>query len=327
MTTLAPVRRRSGSARRRVRAETVGLDWVLIATGVAIAIFGVLAVWAATKQSDAYLTKQVGYVILGVAVMAGVSLVDPARIARYPWILLGGLCASVAVVLLVGSVVNGARRWINLGIFQLQPSELGKVAVIVILAAVALERASELGTWRYTLTLCGVAAVPAFVVFLQPDLGTSLVYFAILASILLVVCVPWSHLATLGSAVASVAALLFVILPAFGLKLLPAHQYARLLSFLSSADDSSTAGYQVKQGVIAIGHGGATGTGLDHASQTFGFVPEQQTDFIFAALSEVFGFVGAAPLILAFGLLLWRGVRTITQASTRLDLLIASGIV
>ena len=327
MSTLAPVTRGSGTARQRLRSETVGVDWILIAVGVSIALFGVLAVWAATKQSDTYLTKQGGYVVLGLGAMAAASLVDPARLARYPWVLLGGLCASVLVVRLVGTVVNGARRSINLGIFQLQPSELGKVVVIVMLAAIAIERAAELGTWRYTLTLCGVAGVPAFAVFLQPDLGTSLVYFAILASILLVVCVPWSHLATLGSVVVSLAALLFVILPAFGLRVLPAHQYARLLSFLSSSDDSSRYGYQVKQGVIAIGHGGATGTGLDNASQTFGFVPEQQTDFIFAALSEVFGFVGAAPLILAFGLLMWRGVRTITQASTRLDLLIASGIV
>ena len=148
MSTLAPVTRGSGTARQRLRSETVGVDWILIAVGVSIALFGVLAVWAATKQSDTYLTKQGGYVVLGLGAMAAASLVDPARLARYPWVLLGGLCASVLVVRLVGTVVNGARRSINLGIFQLQPSELGKVVVIVMLAAIAIERAAELGTWR-----------------------------------------------------------------------------------------------------------------------------------------------------------------------------------
>ncbi len=316
----------------RLRDTFAGLDWTLLIVALGISAFGIFVVRAATVgdiegSPNFFFARQAIYVGAGAVLMVAAMTVDIHRVAGAHWLLFGGLCAAVAVVLAIGAKVRGSSRWIDFGVFKLQPSEIGKVAIIVILASIAVERTSTLGTWRFTLTLIGVTTVPALIVFLQPDLGTTLVYFAILATILLVTGIPLAHLATLGaSIVASIMAVL-VVLPAFGVSLLKDYQLERLTAFTNSSDTASLAGYQLEQSKIAIGSGGAFGKGVDGATQTrYDFLPEHHTDFIFAVVCEMFGFVGGALLVLGFGVLLWRALRIVARAPSAVEQLIAAGI-
>ena len=152
--------------------------------------------------------------------------------------------------------------------------------------------------------------MPAAVVFLQPDLGTSLVYMAVLGAILFLVGVPWSHFAVAGSLLAILILGVLWVLPNAGVHVLQDYQVERLTAFIGAERDTSDAGYQLDQSKTAIGSGGALGKGPDGATQANGdFIPEHHTDFIFAVTSEMFGFVGGGLLILLFALVIWRGLQ------------------
>ncbi|MBI2683861.1 MAG: rod shape-determining protein RodA [Actinobacteria bacterium] len=294
--------------------------------------FGVIVVGAATRddivgQPNFYLFRQLTYGLAGIVAIFLAMAIDLHRVARYAWVLFGALCGAVVAVLAIGSSVRGSTRWIDLGVFQLQPSEIGKVAMILVLSAVAVERSAQVGTWRFTLLMVGVTAPPAGIVFAQPDLGTALVYFAILGAVLFLTCVPWSHLVTIGATIFAVALGILVVLPSVGVQVLKPYQYERLVAFTNASDNRSDSGYQLYESQTAIGSGGAIGRGIDGANQTRGFLPERQTDFVFASASEMFGFVGASLLILAYGVILWRGLRIISRAPSRLEQLVGVGIV
>jgi len=165
-------------------------------------------------------------------------------------------------------------------------------------------------------------------VFLQPDLGTSLVYWVVLAAVLFLAGVPWVQFATFGSALAVIILAVLWILPTAGLPVLKDYQVERLAAFMGAERDSSDAGYQLDQSKTAIGSGGTLGKGPDGATQANNdFLPEHHTDFIFAVTSEMFGFAGGGLLILLFGLLIWRALRTMARASSQMDMLVAGAIV
>lgn len=316
-----------------VRRLLGGLDWILIAAVVAISTFGLFVIRGATQsdipgQPDYYFTRSLIFLVLGVVVMVGVSVLHAERLARWPWALWGGLLGALVVVFVLGATAKGGTRWIEFGAFRLQPSEIGKVALILILAGFVVERQRNIGTRRFTLFLIGVTAVPALVVFSQPDLGTSMVYGAILVAMLFLAGVPWTHLAVMGAALVLGAVLVLGVLPAAGVPVLKDYQMARLLTFTGAVDEPGDAGYQQDQSKIAVGQGGALGKGTDGATQTKNdFLPEHHTDFIYAVVAETYGFVGAGGLILVYGLVLWRGVGLVASASSRLDQLVAGGIV
>lgn len=330
MTTLAQTRRLSLGD--RLRQGALGLDWVLLVTAVAISSFGLWVVKEATRDDITgdpgyFYFRQLVYLFAGLALMVLAAGVDLERIARRPWALWGALCAAVAFVLAVGTTARGSTRWIDLGPFRLQPSELGKLVLCVALAGIVVQHRDEIGSRRLSLMLTGATAVPAAIVFLQPDLGTSIVYFVILGAVLLVAGVPWTHFAAFAAVVAVGALLVLWVLPAAGTPVLRDYQVERLTAFATS-DRGSTASYQLDQSKIAAGQGGALGKGVDGATQTRNdFLPEHHTDFIFSVVAEMFGFVGAAGLILAFGVLIWRGLRILARASTQLDQLVAGAIV
>ena len=331
MTTLQPIGQRYRAV-DRLRDTFAGLDWILLLVVLGISGFGIVVVRAATVSDIAaapnyFFYRQTIYVAVGALLMLAAMTVDIHRVARAHWLLFGGLCAGVAVVLAIGAKVRGSSRWIDLGVFKLQPSELGKVAIIIILAAIASEHRDTIASWRTTLILLAVTIVPASIVFLQPDLGTTLVYFAIVTTILLVCGTPLAHLATLGASVVAAILVVLVVLPAVGVPVLKDYQLERLTAFTNSSDTASQAGFQLEQSKIAIGSGGAFGKGLDGATQTlYDFLPEHHTDFIFAVVCEMFGFIGGAALVLAFGILLWRGLRIVARAPSQVEQLIAAGI-
>jgi len=333
MSTVATGRRTSSSTSERVRGLLGGLDWILLLAVAAISGLSIFIVGEATKNDvpgdpGFYLNRQILFITVGTVLMIVATRLNLDKLARWAWGLWGGLLGSLAVVFVVGTAVKGSNRWIDIGPFNLQPSEIGKVLLAIILTGIAIERMEDVGSARFTLFLTAVAAVPAAVVFLQPDLGTSLVYFAVLGAILFLVGVPWSHFAVAGSVLAILILGVLWILPSAGVHVLQGYQVERLTAFIGAQRDSSDAGYQLDQSKTAIGSGGALGKGPDGATQANGdFIPEHHTDFIFAVTSEMFGFAGGGLLILLFALVIWRGLRTMARASSQVDMLVAGGIV
>lgn len=333
MTTIAPPRSTRSGIPDRVRSAVVGMDWLLLLAVAGITAFSVFVIGKTTENDVPgdpryYLDRQLLFVAMGSLLLIVAMRVNLERLARWAWGLWGSLLGALAVVFVVGSAVKGSNRWITIGPLNIQPSEVGKVAIAVILAGIAIERIDAVGTARFTLFLTGVAAFPAIVVFLQPDLGTSLVYGAVLATVLFLVGVPWSHFAVAGSLLAILILAVLWVLPTAGVKVLQDYQVERLTAFIGAERDTSDAGYQLDQSKTAIGSGGAIGKGPDGATQANGdFIPEHHTDFIFAVTSEMFGFVGGGVLILCFALVLWRGLRTMARASSQVDMLVAGAIV
>ncbi len=331
MTTLAPPRASRGGVAERARAAILGLDWILLIAVAAISLFSIYVVGKATENDPAgprfYLDRQILFVTVGAVLMLLAMRLNLDRIVRWSWALWGSLLGALAVVFVVGSAVRGSNRWIDVGPFNLQPSEMGKVAIAIVLAGIAADRIDDVGSVRFTLFLTIVAAVPAVVVFLQPDLGTSLVYGAVVATVLFLIGVPWSHFAAAASLLAILILAVLWVLPTVGVTVLQDYQVERLTAFIGTERDLTKAGYQLDNSKTAIGSGGAVGKGPDGATQSSGnFIPEHHTDFIFAVTGEMFGFVGGGLLILLYALVLWRGLRTMARASSQVDMLVAGAV-
>ena len=333
LTTLAPERRLPSGVGARVRTAVARADWVLVAAVAAITALSLYVINASTAedvagQPDFFFSRQVLYVLGGVILAIAALTIDIRRLAPWAWAIWGGLLGALAVVFVVGGAIRGTSRWIEIGSFNLQPSEFGKIALMIVLAALLVERIDKIGTPRLSLFMLGVAGLPAVVVFLQPDLGTAMVYLVILAAMMFVAGTPWTHFALTGAAIAAVAITVLFVLPAQNVDVLQSYQVERLTAFATADRDASDAGYQLDQSTTAIGSGGALGKGADGATQSINdFLPEHHTDFVFAVTAEMFGFVGGAALILLYAVVVWRGVRIASRAGTLFEVLVASAIV
>lgn len=332
MATLPGEMQGGGTARDRAQSALAGIDWWLLAAALAVTGFGVYVVRVATDGDIAsdpgfFFTRQVAYSLIGLVAMFFVLRLDLEWLTRYVWTLYAILIAAVGIVLVLGASARGSTRWIELGPLRVQPSELGKVVIAFVIAVVVVERIKSMDSARLSLLVGLVVAVPAGIVFLQPDLGTSLVYAAIALAILWVAGQPITHFITVGLAVVLLAALVLYVLPAVGVNILQPYQVDRLTAFVDSGSDRSETGYQLEQSKVAIGSGGAFGKGPSGATQTINdFLPEHHTDFIFAVVAEMFGFLGAGLLIGVYFLIIWRALVIMRGASTELERLMAAGI-
>jgi rod shape determining protein RodA len=328
--------RAAGRARRR---EAVGvasivrrLDWVLIGAVAALVAYGLWAIADITRHDvtgDAhyYLTRQAVYAAIGVLCLVVAVLIDP-EVYRTRWrAIFGGTCFLIAIVLLTGPI-RGSKRWLDLGFFRFQPSEFGKVLFVLALAGFLAERHRRLNEPRTTLTAVGLALVPIFLVFLQPDFGSALVYCAATAAVLLVAGTPWTHLGALAAGVLAIAVLVLAVMPAAGVPVLKRYQQQRLTDFLKPDSDPGGTTYNITQSKNAIGAGQFHGRGPNNATQTtLNFLPEHHTDFVFASLAEERGFVGAAFLLMLYLLVVWRGLRIVTLAREPFSAIVAGGLV
>ena len=221
----------------------------------------------------------------------------------------------------------GARRWIPLPFIQVQPSEFGKLLLIVSLAAFAAERARWLHERRTTARIMLLALVPAMIVIPQPDLGTGLVYVTVGFAILFVAGTPWKQMTALVTLFAVAVAMVLAGAPALGVHVLKPYQVQRLTGFLNPSHDPGNQTYQITESLIAIGSGQKIGRGVGGASQTNDhFLPENRTDFIFAVVGETYGFAGAALVLSLYALLIWRSLRILTMAKNLYGTLVAGGI-
>ena len=316
-----------------VAAVVRNLDYVLLAAVAALVAYGLWVLNAVSRNDvagdpDYYVVRQSINVALGTIGLAVVTYVNPELYRRLRRPLYGGLLVALVGVLVVGQAIRGTRRWIDIGFFQFQPSELGKVVVILVVAAFLADCARRIGEWRTTLTAVGLAALPGALVFLEPDFGSAIIYAIVVAAALFVAGTTWSHLVALTVAAVTASVALLWALPAVGIQILRQYQVERLTGFLNPDLDPSGTTYNVTQSITAVGSGGLEGRGVAGATQTnMNYLPEHTTDFIFSALAEQRGFLGAALLLVLYALVVWRGVKTIALAPTLFGATVAAACV
>jgi rod shape determining protein RodA len=270
--------------------------------------------------------RQLVYLIVGFVFMLALSRVDYARLRRLKNPIYATLLLTILAVLALGHSAKGSVRAINLPLFSFQSSELGKVLLIVALSALLVERARNLGDRDTTVRLMIAALVPAMFVIAQPDLGSGLVYMTIAYMLLFVAGTSWRQLAALIALVCVAATFVLVAAPAAGVHVLKSYEVNRLTAFLHPSSNPQTEGYQQQESKIAIGSGQETGRGAKSTQVPLHFLPESHTDFVFAAVAERYGFLGAGIVLLLYALLIWRTLRVLVMAKDLFGSLIAAGV-
>lgn len=286
-----------------------------------------LAAIAASTPTSAFVNRQGLFFAVGLVLMLAISRVDYTRTRELKYGLYAASIVMIFATWAFGGVTRGSRRAIQLPLFEVQTSELVKVLLILVLSAVVVDRARDLGSRQTTAQVMLLALVPTALVMLQPDLGSALVYVMSAIAILFVAGVPWYRLAVLGAIGASAIAFVLAVGPAANVNVLHEYQVERLTAFLNPSDDPGDAGYQQNQSLIAVGAGQRAGRGELSSQTNLNFLPETHTDFIFAVVGERWGFVGAALVLTLYALLLWRGLRILTISKNLYGALIAGGIV
>lgn len=302
------------------------VDFILVGATLAVAALGVVMVYSATKGTEEapttfFLQRQGTFVLLGIALMAGVAAFDYRRLRDWAIPI-----AGVALILLFGVLTplgaenKGIQAWYELAGFQLQPAELAKLALIVGLAAFLTLEQQEIDGRRLA-TILGIAAVPMALIMLQPDLGTVLVFGVVTLAVVFIAGARPRHFAVL---------LLLGIVVTVGIlnsNVLADYQQDRLTNFAAPDSDADGSGYNQAQSQTAISAGQLSGQGLFDGTQTgLGFVPEQHTDFIFTVVGEELGFLGGAALLGLFAVILWRIWRTAQLARDEFGMLVCVGV-
>jgi rod shape determining protein RodA len=313
------------------RTGVLHLDLMLVAAALGLIAFGIFTLGVTTADDvpgnpHYYVLRQAIYAVVGIALMFAVARVDYSRFRELRVGLYTVMIATIILVLALGEATRGSRRWIELPFFTFQPSELGKVLLVLALAAFAIDTARRISAGRRTARLLLLGIVPALLVFMQPDLGTGASYVVITLAVMFVAGVRWTHFAALAAVAATAVTLVLVIAPAVGITVFKPYQEERLTAFLNPSDDPADSSYQINQALIAVGSGGKAGRGEDATQTEKGFLPERHTDFIFAVVGERFGFVGAAFLLCLYALLIWRALRILTLSKNLYGSMIAGGI-
>jgi rod shape determining protein RodA len=325
------------------------VDWSLFAVVIALCLYGLVMIYSATRAPETaglgppsqFVQKQVVWLLVGLGAFAITLVWEYESLARWHLPLYGVAMLLLVAVLKFGQSPTGAARWIALGSFRLQPSELAKPAVILSLAALLGRRAQAAPELPVVLRSLLVAAVPMLLVLLQPDFGTALVLIAIWFGVLYLAGGRGRHL----GAVFACGLLLFGLM--WNLDRLPLdrvrpaglgralaqvrlrdYQKRRLTVFLSPQSDPLGAGYHIIQSRLAIGSGQVWGRGLFHGTQSrLRFIPERHTDFIFSVVGEELGLAGAGAMLALYFLLFWRGLRIALRAREAVGSLLAGGAV
>ena len=339
-TATSPLGAGTTTSRRRSLAGVIPwgeLDISLIAALASIGAIGLLMVYASTRTRLTqqgldplfYLKRQATFVGLGALLMVVTTLVDYRRWRDMAAFVYAGMCGLlILVVSPLGASSKGHQAWFPIGSFQLQPSEMSKVCLILCLAAftswsgrgTAVDRRESL---RFTklLGLLGLAAIPMALIMLQPDLGTDLVFAAILFAVLVVADAKGRHL------IALLLVGLVGVVAVLQLGILQRYQVDRLTAFLDPKGDTRNIGYNLNESKITIGSGGLLGKGLFQGTQTnLSYVPEQHTDFVFTAVGEQLGFAGSALLLMLFAFVVWRTWHAAMQARDAAGTLICVGV-
>jgi rod shape determining protein RodA len=312
-----------------IRSALRRLDWLLLGALIATATYGIWAIDGITLHDvgGSSMTRQALYALAGGFLFVVVLFIDPDRYRRLRRPIYFGTLALMVFVLAAGAATRGSKRWIDVGFFTFQPSEFGKVLFVLVLAGFLAERSRSVTSARAPLVAMGAGAIPIVLVFLQPDIGTALVYTAALAAVLFVAGVRWLHLGVLAAVTVIAALAVLWILPGAGVNVLKPYQAARLTGFTHPGNDPRGATYNLRQSITAVGAGGLRGRGVLGATQTrLNYLPEHATDFAFASLAEERGFFGASILLLLYLLIVWRALKIVTSARDMYSAIVAGGI-
>lgn len=296
----------------------------------ALGLFGAMMVYSASAMiaqretqgasQFTYFYKQFGFTLAGLVVMFAASRID-YRLFQRPVVVYGAVALTVLALLAVFAFpeINGARRWIRLGPMSIQPSELAKLVLPIFLAYFLTLNEERVGDLRSTLLPClGVFALLAGLVFIEPDLGTTIVLCAIFSAVYFAAGAKLVHIATVGAV---------MVVGAVAAVLMAPWRVERLMAFLDPFAHSDDAGYQVVQSLYAIGSGGVFGEGFAKGQQKLFYLPYPYSDFIYSVIGEEFGLIGTLAVVVAFGLLLWRGTRAAMRANDRFGMLLGIGII
>jgi rod shape determining protein RodA len=330
-------RPRIGAAARRAESRPLAflrrLDWVLMSATAALVAYGLWVVAGITKfdvpgDESYFVLRQAIAAGMGVVGLAAVMVVPTDVFRRYWRVVYAATLGLMLIVFLAAETIRGSRRWLDLGVIQFQPSELGKVLFVLAIAGFLVERGGRVARWRTVFSALGLGAIPILLVFLQPDLGTALVYGAALIAMLFFVGMRWKQLAALMLAGVLVVVASLWLLPAMGVQVLKPYQMDRVAGLFDPGRDPQGLTWNVTQSKTAVGAGGLTGRGVVDASQTkLDYLPEHATDFAFASLAEQRGFVGCSILLLLYLLVVWRGLRVITVSADLYGAVVAGGLV
>jgi rod shape determining protein RodA len=322
------VQDRWGSAYAPVRH----LDPLLVVIALLLTGVGLVAIYSAKltalvsqgRSPTEYISTQLIALVIGLIGMIVAAVIDYRHLRTYVAVLYGGAVVLLVLVLTpLGTEINGSQRWILLGPLQLQPSEIAKVAVLIAVAAVLHEAKGEPGLGSVGAGLV-LTLLPMGLVFMQPDLGTSIVFVWLAATMFLIGGVRARYLVSL------VVAGFVGVIVALQTDLIQTYQLGRLTSFLGASDPALAQGgaFHTRQSLIAIGSGQFSGKGLFQGTQTaLQYVPENHTDFVFTVIGEEFGFIGTSLTLALFLLLVWRGLRIAVMAKDLFGTLLAGGIV
>jgi rod shape determining protein RodA len=313
------------------RARVLRIDPFLLLATLGLVACSLYTVANATQDDHAgdpgyFVKRQAIYIAVGLVLMVAISRFDYSRLREWKLGIYGFLIGTILLVYALGSSARGSRRAIEVGFFNFQASELGKVLLVVALAGFMVDRVRRIGDPDTTSRILLLAVVPAMLVIAQPDLGSGLVYLAVVLAVLFVAGTKWTHFAALGGLAAGAIVIVLVAAPAVGVQVLKPYQMDRLTAFINPQDARGHEAYQINQSLTAVGSGGKTGRGDDATQTKLDFLPEHHTDFIFSVVGEEFGFVGAALVLSLYALLIWRALRILTMAKNLYGALIAAGI-
>ena len=324
---------RSQAAAWEIGAFLRHFDYLLLLATGGLVAYGLWVLESVTRNDiagdpDYYVFRQVIYVVVGAILLAIAAAVDPDVYRRVRWPLYAVSIGLLVSVFVLASEVRGSKRWIEIGFFNFQPSELGKLVLIVVLAGWVAERRHRVSEWGTTLGVLGISLPMMILVFKEPDFGTTLIYAAILLGALFFGGTPWRHLAVLAIVAGLAAAALLWFLPSAGLDVLEPYQRERLIGFVDPDIDPSGSTYNVNQSITAVGAGGLDGRGEANATQTkFNYLPEHSTDFIFSSLAEQRGFLGASILLLLYAVIIWRATKIVSVAKDLFSAILAGTVV
>ncbi|NJM52598.1 MAG: putative lipid II flippase FtsW [Blastocatellia bacterium] len=315
-------------------AKKLRIDWFMFAIAAGLALFGSVMVYSASAMISLketannpdgptqfqYFFKQVGFTVVGLIVMYIASKVD-YRIFNNKLIVYGlvGITILLLVVVLGFPAINGARRWIRVPGFSLQPSEIAKVVLPIFLAYFLTKNEKTVGEVKETVLPCLlILGAMGGLIMLEPDLGTTIVLCAIFVAVYFAAGAKILHIALVGA---------ILLLFGLGALILAPWRMARLMAFLNPWENADGSAYQVVQGLYAIGSGGIIGEGFAKGQQKLFYLPYPYSDFIFAVVGEELGLIGTLAVVVAFGLLLWRGTRAALLAPDRFGMLLGIGII
>jgi rod shape determining protein RodA len=297
------------------------IDRVIFACALLLTGAGLITMYTFAGENP-YFERQIIWLCIAVIIFFSLSMID-FRFLRRTEVATGlflGAVAVLAATLAIGAVFQGASRWIDVGLFAIQPSDPVKLVVILVLAKYFSRRHVEIANVRHILVSGAYAAILAGLVFLQPDFGSAIIIATLWLGMVLVSGISKKHLA-------AVIGIGLVTASGLWLFLLEDYQKNRITTFLNPYTDIQGAGYNAYQSTIAVGSGQVMGKGIGYGTQSkLKFLPEYETDFIFAAFSEEWGLVGSAILLLLFGVIVWRIVWIARLSSTNFESLFASGV-